>query len=278
MRRLFLFLTIILCAASVRAQDVIEPPTAMLLVHFGTTYDDTRAKTIDAINAKAQKEFPGLAFAEAYTSRIVMSRLEKRGIRKETPTDALLRLRAQGHRRILIQPTYVIDGIEMDRLRMETDNLRPFFDSLWISTPLLYSVEDAERVCSILAARHPADIKKHEHVLFVGHGTESPATALYSQLDYMLRAQGHPNYHVATIEGYPTFDTAVGEMKQMKARKVVLVPLLFVAGDHASNDISVEWKQQLEELGFSVELHIEGLGEVPEIQDLYIKKMKNGSK
>ena len=278
MRRLFLFLTIILCAASVRAQDVIEPPTAMLLVHFGTTYDDTRAKTIDAINAKAQKEFPGLAFAEAYTSRIVMSRLEKRGIRKETPTDALLRLRAQGHRRILIQPTYVIDGIEMDRLRMETDNLRPFFDSLWISTPLLYSVEDAEQVCDILAARHPADIKKHEHVLFVGHGTGSPATALYSQLDYMLRAQGHPNYHVATIEGYPTFDTAVGEMKQMKVRKVVLVPLLFVAGDHASNDISVEWKQQLEKLGFSVELHIEGLGEVPEIQDLYIKKMKNGSK
>ena len=278
MRRLFLFLTIILCAASVRAQDVIEPPTAMLLVHFGTTYDDTRAKTIDAINAKAQKEFPGLAFAEAYTSRIVMSRLEKRGIRKETPTDALLRLRAQGHRRILIQPTYVIDGIEMDRLRMETDNLRPFFDSLWISTPLLYSVEDAEQVCGILAARHPADIKKHEHVLFVGHGTGSPATALYSQLDYMLRAQGHPNYHVATIEGYPTFDTAVEEMKQMKVRKVVLVPLLFVAGDHASNDISVEWKQQLEKLGFSVELHIEGLGEVPEIQDLYIKKMKNGSK
>ncbi|MBR0118040.1 MAG: sirohydrochlorin cobaltochelatase [Prevotella sp.] len=278
MRRLFLFLTIILCAASVRAQDVIEPPTAMLLVHFGTTYDDTRAKTIDAINAKAQKEFPGLAFAEAYTSRIVMSRLEKRGIRKETPTDALLRLRAQGHRRILIQPTYVIDGIEMDRLRKETDNLRPFFDSLWISTPLLYSVEDAEQVCGILAARHPADIKKHEHVLFVGHGTESPATALYSQLDYMLRAQGHPNYHVATIEGYPTFDTAVGEMKQMKVRKVVLVPLLFEAGDHASNDISVEWKQQLEKLGFSVELHIEGLGEVPEIQDLYIKKMKNGSK
>ena len=278
MRKLFLFITIILCAAYVRAQDVIEPPTAMLMVHFGTTYDETRAKTIDAINEKAQKEFPGMALAESYTSRIVMARLEKRGIHKETPTDALLRLRSQGHRRILIQPSYVIDGIEMDRLRKETDNLRPFFDNLWISTPLLYSVEDAQQVCDILAARHPAETKKHEHVLFVGHGTESPATALYSQLDYMMRAQGHPNYHVATIEGYPTFDTAIRELKQMKARKVILVPLLFVAGDHASNDISVEWKQQLEELGFSVELHIEGLGEVPEIQDLYIKKMKNGSK
>lgn len=278
MKKLFLFITIILCAAYVRAQDIVEPPTAVLMIHFGTTYDDTRAKTIDAINAKAKEEFPGLAFAEAYTSRIVMARLEKRGIHKETPTDALLRLRSQGHRRILIQPTYVIDGIEMDKLRRETDNLRPFFDSLRMGTPLLYSVEDAEQVCDILAARHPVDTKKREHVLFVGHGTESPATALYSQLDYMMRAQGHLNYHVATIEGYPTFDTAVREMKMMKGRKVILVPLLFVAGDHASNDISIEWKEQLEKMGFSVELHIEGLGEVPEIQDLYIKKMKNSSK
>ena len=278
MRKLFLYITIILCAAYVRAQDVVEPPTAILMVHFGTTYDDTRAKTIEAINEKAQKEFPGLAFAEAYTSRIVMARLEKRGIRKESPTDALLRLRGEGHRCILIQPTYIIDGIEMDRLRKETDNLRPFFDSLRIGTPLLYSVEDAERVCNILAARHPADTKKREHVLFVGHGTESPATALYSQLDYMMRAQGHPNHHVATIEGYPTLETAIREMKQLKTRKVTLVPLLFVAGDHANNDIAVEWKQQLEEQGFSVDLHIEGLGEVPEIQDRYIQKMKNGSK
>ena len=267
-----------LCAASVRAQDVVEPPTAILMVHFGTTYDDTRAKTIDAINAKAQEVFPGMAFAEAYTSRIVMTRLEKRGICKENPTDALLRLRAEGHKRILIQPSYVIDGVEMDRLRKEVDNLRPFFDSLWIGTPLLYSVEDAERVCTILTTRHPADAKKREHVLFVGHGTEGPATALYSQLDYMMRAQGHPNHHVATIEGYPTLDTAIREMKRMKGRKVTLVPLLFVAGDHASNDISVEWKQLLEEQGFTVELHIEGLGEVPEVQDQYIQKLKNGRK
>lgn len=278
MRKLFLFIIINLCAASVRAQDVVEPSTAILMVHFGTTYDDTRAKTIDAINAKAQKDFPGLAFAEAYTSRIVMTRLEKRGIRKENPTDALLRLRSEGHKRVLIQPSYVIDGVEMDRLRKEVDNLRPFFDSLWIGTPLLYSVEDAERVCTILTTRHPADAKKREHVLFVGHGTEGPATALYSQLDYMLRAQGHPNHHVATIEGYPTLDTAIREMKLMKGRKVTLVPLLFVAGDHATNDISVEWKQLLEEQGFTVELHIEGLGEVPEVQDLYIQKLKNSSK
>ena len=259
---------VLLCSAYCRAQD-----TSLLMVHFGTTYDDTRRNTIDAINEKARKEFPDMIVREAYTSRIVMNRLAKQGIRKDTPTEALLRLRSEGVRTVKVQPSYVIDGIEMDRLRKEIEQVRPFFDSIWVSTPLLYSVEDAETVCEILVNRHPADNKKREHVLFIGHGTEGPATALYSQLDYMLRANGHANYHVATIEGYPTQATALAQIKAMKGRKVTLVPLLFVAGDHANNDISVEWKEALEKEGLSVDVKLEGLGEVPEIQDLYIKKI-----
>jgi len=261
-------LMVLLCSAICRAQD-----TSLLMVHFGTTYDDTRQKTINAINEKARKEFPDMIVREAYTSRIVMNRLAKQGIRKDTPTEALLRLRSEGVRTVKVQPSYVIDGIEMDRLRKEIEQVRPFFDSIWVSTPLLYSVEDAETVCEILVNRHPADNKKREHVLFIGHGTEGPATALYSQLDYMLRANGHANYHVATIEGYPTQATALAQIKAMKGRKVTLVPLLFVAGDHANNDISVEWKEALEKEGLSVDVKLEGLGEVPEIQDLYIKKI-----
>lgn len=259
---------VLLCSAYCRAQD-----TSLLMVHFGTTYDDTRQKTINAINEKARKEFPDMIVREAYTSRIVMNRLAKQGIRKDTPTEALLRLRSEGVRTVKVQPSYVIDGIEMDRLRKEIEQVRPFFDSIWVSTPLLYSVEDAETVCEILVNRHPADNKKREHVLFIGHGTEGPATALYSQLDYMLRANGHVNFHVATIEGYPTQATALNQIKSMKGRKVTLVPLLFVAGDHANNDISVEWKEALEKEGLSVDVKLEGLGEVPEIQDLYIKKI-----
>jgi sirohydrochlorin cobaltochelatase len=91
----------------------------------------------------------------------------------------------------------------------------------------------------------------------------------------MLRANGHSNYHVATIEGYPTRETALAQIKAMKGKQVTLVPLLFVAGDHANNDISVEWKEALEKEGLTVIVRLEGLGEVPEIQDLYIKKIKN---
>ena len=262
---------VLLCSAPCWAQD-----TALLMVHFGTTYDETRAKTIDAINEKAVKAFPQLKVREAYTSRIVMKRLARRGIRKDTPVDALLKLRSEGIKTVKVQPSYIIDGIEMDRLRQDVEQVRPFFDSIWVSTPLLYSVEDAEKVCDILVNRHPADSKKREHVLFVGHGTEGPATALYSQLDYMLRANGHSNYHVATIEGYPTQQTALAQIKAMKGKKVTLVPLLFVAGDHANNDISVEWKEAFEKEGLAVDVKLEGLGEVPEIQEMYIRRQESG--
>ena len=262
---------VLLCSAPCWAQD-----TALLMVHFGTTYDETRAKTIDAINEKAVKAFPQLKVREAYTSRIVMKRLAQRGIRKDTPVDALLKLCSEGIKTVKVQPSYIIDGIEMDRRRQDVEQVRPFFDSIWVSTPLLYSVEDAEKVCDILVNRHPADSKKREHVLFIGHGTEGPATALYSQLDYMLRANGHSNYHVATIEGYPTQQTALAQIKAMKGKKVTLVPLLFVAGDHANNDISVEWKEAFEKEGLAVDVKLEGLGEVPEIQEMYIRRQESG--
>ena len=268
MKRTFSFLFAALLALTLQAQE----RQALLMVHFGTTHDSTRLKTIDAINEKVRQAFPDYEFAEAYTSRIVASRLAKRGIVKPSVTDALLGLRAKGCRRVVVQPTYIIDGIEMQRLRNEVEQVRPFFDDIQVGTPLLYTVDDAQQVCQLLVARHKAERKKREHVVFVGHGTEGPATALYSQLDYMLAAAGHDNYHVATIEGYPTLQTLIARLKQQHAKTVMLVPLLFVAGDHATNDISVEWREALEREGFSVRLCIEGLGEVPEIQELYMSR------
>lgn len=265
----YISLLVLLCSVNCRAQD-----TSLLMVHFGTTYDTTRQKTIDTINEKARKAFPQYDFAEAYTSRIVMKRLAERGIKKQSAQEMMLKLRGEGYRKLIVQPSFIIDGKEMDMLRRDVERVRPFFDEIRIGTPLLYSVEDAEQVCDILVKRHTADAKKREHVVLVGHGTEGPATALYSQLDYMLEALGHGNYHVATIEGYPTYETMLAKLKAQKARKVTLVPLLFVAGDHANNDISVEWKEALEKQGFTVDVKLEGLGEVPEIQGLYIKKIK----
>ena len=247
---------------------------ALLMVHFGTTFDETRSRTIDAINEKARKAFPNLEVRECYTSRIILRRLAKKGIRKATPIEAMMQLRADGYTHLIVQSTNVIDGTEMESLRRDVERMETFFKEVRVGQPLLYSVDDALKVVDILVNRHPAAAKKREHVLFVGHGTGTPATALYSEIDYMLRDAGHANYHVGTIEGYPTFETALRQLKAAKAKKVTLVPFMFVAGDHAANDISKEWKEQLEEQGLTVDLHIEGLGEVPEIQDIYIDHVR----
>lgn len=255
---------------------------ALLMVHFGTTYDETRALTIDAINAKAQAAFPELKLQEAYTSRIIIRRLKERGIEKLTPLDALLKLRGEGYSHIIVQSTNIIEGVEMESLRRDVESVLPFFKEIRVGTPLLYSVEDAEKVVSILGNRlnAPAQGKKavKENIVLVGHGTYTPSTAIYSQMDYMLKANGLTNFHMGTIEGYPTFETMLTQLKATKAKCVTLVPFMFVAGDHAQNDIAGEWKEALEKEGFTVNTRLEGLGQVPEIQEIFIDHIRFGLK
>lgn len=255
---------------------------ALLMVHFGTTHDDTRALTIDAINAKAQAAFPELKFQEAYTSRIIIRRLKERSITKLTPPDAMLKLRSEGYTHLIVQSTNIIEGAEMESLRRDVESVLPFFKEIRVGTPLLYSVEDAEKVVSILENRYNASSqgKKNvpKHIVLVGHGTYTPGTAIYSQMDYMLKANGLLHFHVGTIEGYPTFDTMLAQLKTGKAKRVTLVPFMFVAGDHAQNDIAGEWKEMLEKEGFTVDVRIEGLGQVPDIQEIFIDHIRFGLK
>lgn len=111
---------------------------ALLMVHFGTTHDDTRALTIDAINAKAREAFPDLEMREAFTSRIIIRRLKARGIEKLTPLDAMLRLRSEGFTHVIVQSSNIIDGVEMESLRRDMESVQPFFKEIRIGTPLLY--------------------------------------------------------------------------------------------------------------------------------------------
>lgn len=255
-----------------------EDKSALLMVHFGTTFDDTKAATIDAINEKAKNEFPEMKVVEAYTSRIIISRLAKRGIVKPTPREALLKLAAEGYTHVFIQSTNVIDGIEAEALRNEADYMVPFFKDLRIGRPLLYSIEDCLNVEKILAERYSSPKGKNSAVVLIGHGTETPANAIYSQMDYMFGAEGNPDFHVATVEGYPTFETTLAKLKSSKVKNVTLIPFMFVAGDHARNDIAGDWKENLEKEGFKVSVIIEGLGHIPAIQDIYIQHIKDGLK
>lgn len=279
MHRIILVLTLLCSLFSSYGQSfelAAGDKAALLMVHFGTTYDDTRALTIDAINAKAREAFPDMRVEEAYTSRIVMKRLAARGIVKSSPREMLLRLAAEGYTHVFVQGTNVIDGIEAESLRYEVEYMAPFFKDIRVGRPLLYSVEDCNDVVNVIAARYSGNVDKNSSVVLIGHGTDTPATAIYSQIEYMFASAGHPHFHVATVEGYPDYDTTLARLKSDKVKSVTLVPFMFVAGDHARNDIDTEWRERLQEEGFKVSTIIEGLGQIPGIQDIYIRHIREG--
>ena len=213
---------------------------AILIIHFGTTHDDTRVLTIDAINAKMKEAFPGIEVREAWTSRIILKKLKERGVERLNPTQALIQLHEQGYTHILIQSTNIIEGTEMKELRREVEGLSLNFKDIRVGNPLLYAPEDS-------------------------------ATASYAMFDYMLKAEGHPEYHVGTVEGYPEYEDALRLLKNGKSKTLTLAPLMFVAGDHAKNDIAGEWKENLEKQGYKVNLYLKGLGENPTVQQLFIQ-------
>lgn len=240
---------------------------ALLMVHFGTTHEDTRALTIDAINQKAREQFPQMEIREAYTSRIIMRILNKRGVRKLNPVEALAQLKAEGYTHVVVQSTNIIDGIEMESLRKDIALMKPLFKEIRLGMPLLYSPEDYKQVIDCLAEKG----QEKSFTILVGHGTYTPATAQYAMLDYMLQAEGHTDFAVGTVEGYPTFDNAISKAQaKKKIKQVQLIPFMFVAGDHAKNDIAGDMKEILEKKGYKVSVRMEGLGENPAIQQIYI--------
>ena len=243
---------------------------AIIMVHFGTTHDDTRALTIDALNKKAQTEFPGVEVREAYTARIVIKRLGERGIVKQKPLDILAQLQKDGYTHILVQPSTIIDGVEMESLEKDIAEVQSQFKEIRIGDPLLYSPEDYENLIKVLTK----NIDSKTAYVWVGHGTYDSNTAQYAMLDYMLKAKGYKNCFVGTIEGYPSFDDMLQQLKVSGLKKVVLVPLMFVAGEHAKNDIAEDWKAGLEKEGYSVDVKMQGLGQNPKVQDLYISHLK----
>ena len=240
---------------------------ALLVVHFGTTHDDTRALTIDAVNKKMTETFPGLEVREAWTSRSIAFRLKTRGIYKSNPEEALARLKADGYTHVLIQSSNIIEGIEMESLRKDVATHEKDFKEIRIGTPLLFTPEDYE---AVIAAITPNGIRDGA-VLLVGHGTYTPTTAQYAMMDYMLKAKGFDNYMVGTIEGYPSFDDALIQIKKGGYKKVQLMPFMFVAGEHAKNDISGDWKDELEKQGYEVTVFMEGLGQNPAVQDIFVE-------
>lgn len=249
---------------------------AILLVHFGTTHDDTREKTIDVFRKKVESLFPDCDVFEAFTSRMIIKRLKARGIARKNPLELLEELKEKGYTHIYVQSSHLLHGIEYENLREEITAYSSSFEKIAIGEALLHSVEDYKKIVSALTSRQLQSSK--EAIVYIGHGTEHAANASYPMMRYVFVQEGHPEYFVGTVEGYPDISEVIKDIQREYGENLpslVLKPFMFVAGEHAKNDIAIDWKENLEEAGFSVsKVVLEGLGEIPEIQDIFIKHLR----
>ncbi|MBD5322461.1 MAG: sirohydrochlorin cobaltochelatase [Bacteroides sp.] len=252
----------------------LSAKSAILVAHYGSSDDDTRAKTISLITEEVRQAFPAYEVREAYISPVVRRNLARRGVDTASPVDALLRLRADGYDSVYVQSTTLIDGSEMAEVRDAVARVAPFFSHISVGQSLMYSPSDCETVASILL-REPC--AKGEAVIYVGHGNMLPSTATYSQLDNMLgvSTQSTGTYHVSTIEGYPTAASTISQLRADRSIKHIrLIPLLLVCGNHTKNDIAGEYSDAIRAAGYTPEVVMRGLGENPAIRALYIDRIR----
>ena len=264
------------CVATIMAQNVDNEKTGILLVHYGTSNDKSRAQTIDKLNSRVAETFPDCAVVEAYSAPSVIKTLAKRGIKKLYISQALDSLKALGCNKLVVQSTMLLDGVMTEMLRTEVGKVKNDFRAVSVVRPLLYSVDDCRTMIEMLTKSLLADksvATKKSQVVLVGHGSDSPANAMYSQIDYLLKAEGKSSWHVGTIEGFPTIENVEQQLRNSKNKNVILVPLLYIAGNHQKDDIDGVWKTQLQTKGYHVDVLGKGLGEMAEIQDMIIAKI-----
>ncbi len=248
---------------------------ALLVVSFGTTHEETRAKTIDRIEEDLAAAFPDRKLYRGWTSRMIVKRLAERGTQVDTLEDALARMQEDGMTDILVQPTHIMEGAENDRMLEALDKASSGFESVRTGLPLLSSEEDLAQLARILGEEYLAD--GQNLLLLMGHGSakKPESNRIYREMQEAFRKAGIPGAYVGTVEGTPTFDDVLGAVAESGAHCVTLAPMMIVAGDHAKNDMAGEdpssWKNQLEAEGFQVRPVLRGLGEYPAVRQMLVQ-------
>ena len=248
----------------------------LLVVSFGTSYNDSRDLTIGGIEKALEAEFPEYEIRRAFTSQIIIDKLAERdGLKIDNVTEAMGRLVADGVKDVVIQSTHIMSGYEYDDTVAEVTPFKDLFNSFKMGKPLLTSDADFDKVVSIITEETEAYDEEGTAIVFMGHGTEHKSNAVYAEVQRRLTDAGHANYFVGTVEGTPTVDDVLEAVEKIDVKKVVLLPFMIVAGDHANNDMAGDepdsWKTIFEEAGYEMESLIQGLGQSPDIQQLIIE-------
>lgn len=268
------------------AKEESSAKAAMLVVSFGTSMPEAR-KAINNLADAVKNEFPSADVRIAFTSNII-----RRKIKNETgesipnPAQALAQLNDEGYSYVVVIPTHMIPGEEYDELTDVTDSFAAMwgkfgFDELEVCRPFLDGVKSCERIADILIRRFDSQLQDNETaIILMGHGTpEHFANAQYLQLQLALDQKNYGRFFVGTVESSPSIDDIKASLKRHpEIKKLVLSPLMVVAGDHAHNDLAGEddeesWLNVLKAEGYEVSTHLEGLGEDKNFAREFVRKV-----
>ena len=281
-----------------RNQDEIGEK-ALLVVSFGTSYNDSRVADIKSIEDALQAANPDWSVRRAFTAQIIINHIQARdGEKIDNMEQALERAVANGVKQLVVQPTHLMHGAEYDEMCAAIDKVRDKFESVEVAEPMLGEVgsdaavinADKEAVAKAVVAAALSEsgyestaAAKEAGVAYVlmGHGTAHVAKVTYSQMSTQMDKLGYENVFIGTVEGEPedtSCEAVIAAVKEAGYTTVVLRPLMVVAGDHANNDMAGadedSWKTMFEAAGLTVNCQISGLGRIADVQALYVAHTK----
>ena len=252
---------------------------ALMIVSFGTSFDEAMPAIVH-IEETCRRAFPEYDFYRAFTSGMIIRKLKKtKNVQIDNPQEVMEKLAAQGYDEVLCQPTHIINGMEYEKMM---SMLLPYKDRIpviRVGRPLLTEEEDYRKACQIVMKELSAPLAADEAFVLMGHGTEHYANSAYCQFENMLRDLGFENTYVGTVEGFPSLDYVIRRMRIRGIRKVYLMPLMIVAGDHARNDLAGaeadSWDSLLRAEGFETEIILKGMGEIDAIAGLFVEHLRD---
>lgn len=251
--------------------------TGILIVSFGTTYEETRKKNIEALEQEVQRMYPEIPCYRAFSSGMVRKILRERdGIHVMEVKEALLQMKEDGISHVKILPTHIIDGLENNKVRQRAEECRPLFEEVTMARALLETETDYEKAAGTLW-QELSQMAAGKILLFMGHGSSHEANAAYEKLEGVFCRLTGEDVFVATVEGTPELSDARQQMARLQKKQVILTPFMLVAGDHAVNDMAGEedsWRTELEADGYAVTAVVKGLGEYAGIRSLYLEHLQ----
>lgn len=252
------------------------PKPVLLVVSFGTSYNDSRDITIGAVEKALQAAYPDYEVRRAFTSQIIIDILKERDkLEIDNVTQAMERLVADGVKQVVIQPTHVMSGYEYDDVIKEISAYSDKFESFKVGSTLLAADNDYSELISVLADETASYNNEGTAIVFMGHGTEHEANSTYATLQKKFIEAGYNNYFIGTVEAEPDLEDVLASVKEYGAKKVVLLPLMIVSGDHANNDMAGDeddsWKSAFTAEGFEVECVLKGLGQYEGVHKMIVR-------